>query len=348
MYIFPIRVYEWLKVSRGAHGSAGRTSWGGKAELGDYVAFFGFMLCYISSILNEMTHSKGGSSGHQQAPPLILGGYSYGSLIASCLPPLELVSQLFCDAREGSAECEIKQRANVVGRDFAGYLNVQRGSTVSGGRDTDRAHGIPSSPSQGVAMGGYESDAASRRISRESSHKSLDTDKFRRSIDRVRERVLARTKSDRDVHPPASSVLHEGCTETNPSVAYLIISPVLPPISGLTTMFTKPTFERRDMRTRKIVVKDTSTKDEQFVKHPTCLIYGSKDMFTSAKKVQKWAQDLSSRAGQSFCSHEVEGAGHFWTEEHAAQRLQASLTSWLSTLDNSFETPSRAMQVDPK
>lgn len=280
-----------------------------------------------------MRQIEGGSPGHQSAPLLVLGGYSYGSLIASCLPPLELVSKLFCDAREGSAECEIKQRANEIGRDFVGYLRAHRGSTVSRGRSTNRAHGIAFSPSQGVTMGGYESEAASRRIGRETSRRSLDTDKFRRSIDRVRQRVLARTKSDQDVHPPASSVLHESCKKTKPSVAYLIISPVLPPISGLTTLFTKPTFERSDMRTGIIVVKDTSTKDEQFLKHPTCLIYGSKDMFTSSKKVQKWAQHLSSRAGQSFYSHEVEGAGHFWTEEHVAQRLQARLTSWLSTLE---------------
>ena len=321
-----------IKVSRGSHGSAGRTSWTGKAELADYVSFFGFMLCYLNFVVNETRQSADGAPQTLANPLLILGGYSYGSLIASCLPPLDLISLLFHEVKADSTECEIKQRAKQMAPDLIAHLEIRRDRSLSRGRSTKRTRDTGPSPSQGVVMGGFESEAAARRISQESSRRSFDINKFRKSIDRARERVLARKKSDQDVDPAASLVLHEICSEIKPSIAYLIISPVLPPVSGFTTMFTKPTFERSDTWPRRIVVKDTSTKEEKFLKHPTCLIYGSKDMFSSSKKVQKWAQDLSSRAGQSFFSHEVEGVGHFWTEEHAAQRLQANLTSWLSTL----------------
>ncbi len=243
-----------------------------------------------------------------------------------------MILTLFHDVEEGSAECEIKQRAKQVGRDLVGYIQANRSSTLSRGRNIEGVHGAHSSPSQGVALGGYESEAAGRRVSRESSRRSLDTGRIRRSIDRTRQRIMPRTKSDQNIPPPSNPVPYQSCGETKPDFAYLIISPILPPISGFTTMFTKPTFERSDFRTHKTVVKDSSSKDAKFLQFPTCLIYGSKDTFTSAKKVQNWTRGLKTKAGQSFCSYEIQGAGHFWTEERASQRLQSSLASWLSTL----------------
>ena len=299
------------------------------------MTFYGLMLCYMNFVVNEMSKTDEGSSGHLDPPLLILGGYSYGSLITSCLPPPELVDMLFQDVRDGSAESEIKQRAEKTGRDLLGYVDMHRNGTLSRGRSSKRTPQSPSSPSHGVAMGGYESEAANRRISRESSRKSLDMEKIRRSVDRTRQRIMTRTKSDHDIHTPPTPIPYLTPKATKPEVAYLIVSPVLPPVSGFTTMFTKPTFERVDRQTGKIFMRDTASKDNKFVASPTCLIYGNKDMFTSSKKVQKWARDLSSRAGPSFSSYEIEGAGHFWTEENVSQRLQESIAKWISTLKQS-------------
>ena len=220
-----------------------------------------------------------------------------------------------------------------MGRDLVAYIELHIDGTFARGRETGRSHRSVSSTSHGLAMGGYGSEAAGRRISRESSRRSLDTKNIRRSMDRTRQRVLARTRSDQDVPTPRPPISKSSCNDLDFEVAYLIISPVLPPVAGLTTMFSKPTFERNDPLTGKLVLKDKSPKDEKFGTSSTCLIYGTKDMFTSSKKVEKWAQDMSSRAGHRFCSNEIEGAGHFWTEENAPQRLQSIIATWLSTLE---------------
>jgi len=113
----------------------------------------------------------------------------------------------------------------------------------------------------------------------------------------------------------------------------LLVSPILPPIAGFTTLFTKPTFERRDKQNQKITVRDQSSKDEKFATRPTCLIFGSRDSFTSSKRLQKWSSGLQSQAKSTFCSNEIEGAGHFWTEADAPRQLQASIANWLLMLE---------------
>lgn len=340
--LFPLsKAYLQLKGNRGAHGSGGRTSWSGKAELGDYVAFYGFMLCYMNSVLAEIGHDVPESHGGHHVPKLILGGYSYGSLIASCLPPVELVSMLFQQVQEGSAESEINHRAEKLARDLVGFIEAHHPESLDRGRPRDQVVDSPSSPSRGLAMGGYESEAASRRISRDFSRRSLDTEKIRRSIDRTRQRILARTKSDQDINFPSTPCTNPANRSPAPTIAYLLISLILPPASGFTTMFMRPTFERRESQTQKIVVKDTSPKDEKFAQTPTCLIYGAKDLFTSSKKLQKWARERQSQADSMFTTHEIERAGHFWVEGDVDQRLQASIASWLVSLEQHTFSTSR-------
>lgn len=69
--------------ARGASGSAGRTSWTGKPELGDYVSVYGFALSYINAIYQQQDASS--TMPRCSDAVLILGGYSYGSMIASHL-----------------------------------------------------------------------------------------------------------------------------------------------------------------------------------------------------------------------------------------------------------------------
>lgn len=286
------------------------------------------MLCFMSFVLREIDHHDLEKTDSQPSCRLVLGGYSYGSLIASCLPPLELVSMLFQQVQDGSAESEIKIRAEQLARDLAGYVELHRAG-VLGSRPTES----PSSPSRGLLVGGYESETANRRVSRETSRKSLDAEKIRRSVDRTRQRILARTKSDQSIHTAPTPARVQSLSIVMPKIAYLIISPILPPISGFTTMFSKPTFERLDTQTQKIKVRDTTSKDEKFLRTPTCVIHGTKDVFTPSRKVQKWALGLKDKAGVSFRADEIEGAGHFWIEEDAPRRLQVSITGWSSSFE---------------
>ncbi|KAJ5128797.1 hypothetical protein N7476_007414 [Penicillium atrosanguineum] len=89
---------------RGAAPSEGRSSWTGRPELGDYAAFYGFMLLYLHRVKDGLHGllSGQGRQDHTLSPTasadrnvhLILGGYSFGSLIASHAPTLDVMIDL--------------------------------------------------------------------------------------------------------------------------------------------------------------------------------------------------------------------------------------------------------------
>ncbi|KAJ5895165.1 hypothetical protein N7495_006856 [Penicillium taxi] len=96
----------------GAGESEGGTSWTAKPELGDYTSFYGFMLQYLHQLqvmtqgridslepaLNQIQgqdRDQGSRAKENYGIRLILGGYSYGSFIASHLPTLDVIAELF-------------------------------------------------------------------------------------------------------------------------------------------------------------------------------------------------------------------------------------------------------------
>lgn len=104
--------------------------------------------------------------------------------------------------------------------------------------------------------------------------------------------------------------------------AYLLVSPLLPPISSLTTLpFGMAALKSHDegVRTR------LST-------HTTLSIFGDDDMFTSSSKLRKWANDICSLAGSRFQFVEVHQAGHFWTSSVAQKALKAGVKEWVRGL----------------
>ncbi|KAL4962142.1 uncharacterized protein BDV14DRAFT_179078 [Aspergillus stella-maris] len=78
---------------RGAGDSQGRTSWTAKPELADYVSVYGVVMLYLRLLRLEL----GSGSRGEEPIQLVLGGYSYGSLVASHLPGSEVVAELFKD-----------------------------------------------------------------------------------------------------------------------------------------------------------------------------------------------------------------------------------------------------------
>ncbi|BCS12766.1 hypothetical protein RIB2604_02003250 [Aspergillus luchuensis] len=85
---------------RGAGGSEGRTSWTARPELADYVSFYGFMLLYLH-FLKERAVRQEGRKGDGGKIGVVLGGYSYGSMIASHLPKLhDIVDLVRCSSPE--------------------------------------------------------------------------------------------------------------------------------------------------------------------------------------------------------------------------------------------------------
>jgi alpha/beta superfamily hydrolase len=334
---------------RGAGDSPGRVSWTGRAELSDYVSFYGFMLCLataVSSASHNVDSAKPTSAPAQhspaKAPLLILGGYSYGSLIASCLPSYEIVHSIFTQTDTGSTEAEIRSRADKAGRDLAAYFAMSRSGSIGRGRSSLRVSDIDSSPKRNVAMGGYDSsEAASRRISRDSSRVSFDGERVRRSLDRVGQRIRAQVSSNEhevatEVHTPVveSPVglgfsMREELVKAN--VVYLLVSPLLGSVSLATTMFSRPTFELRDRHTGRVRIKDTLRQEDKLVDRKTCIVYGTKDVFVAERKARKWAEGLSARSRLVTWS-QIEGAGHFWIEKGAMDGLLRVVKAWLPSI----------------
>ncbi|OAP55116.1 hypothetical protein AYL99_10816 [Fonsecaea erecta] len=311
---------------RGASGSAGRTSWTGKPELADYVSVYGFMVCYIDAIFRRLP-------GENDAPPankppvLILGGYSYGAMIASHLPAVDLVIDLFRSPAPGSAESEIRRRATDLAQYARAYLDMHSGSptlTTPRVRGSSAAVGEPGKKhSPGVIMGGYESDAASRRrVSRENSGRSVDGERIRQSLDRIRRKIISQPSS------PSAQATKDAAVESalvQPEVAYVIVSPILSMAAGFTTMFSKLRFTRKD---REIPSSSPKREFHELMVRPCCCCYGTRDGFTSAAKLERWAQDLQSQPGSRLVTVSAD-TGHFWHEAEGIVRLRQGLAEFL-------------------
>ncbi|KAJ5333609.1 uncharacterized protein N7506_007392 [Penicillium brevicompactum] len=253
---------------RGAGDSEGRTSWTSKPELGDYVSFYGFMLQYLHCLKRalapndhsaaqprESTDQDGGleypNSGPTAPKPdvhLILGGYSYGSLITSHVPVLDVILSLF-----ESPEASISEIRNIATRIASSSVEQSTGPT-----DPDL--------------------------------RALTT-----------------------------------------SISYLLVSPLLPPISQLLTIFTTLSLK---VASRTIPCPDPA---DQLSTHCTLALAGNLDSFVSAAKLERWSDELLHMPGSQFQFRMVDGADHFWRRNERARVL---LRAWLS---ESF----RSNQVSP-
>lgn len=271
------------------------------------------------------TVKPGGHSDPQ--PRLILAGYSYGSMIASHLPDLIGVINVFENAADGSAACEIKLRAC--------YLSSQTLSDIGPGlwgkgrRDDPKVPGPEtkqgSSNSSSILVGGFESEAAEQRIGQDSRY-SLD---FRRSLDRVHGKIqhrLHRRSIDND--KPVEDVRTDvKSTVIVPRICYLLISPILPPIATFATFFSTLSFKVGKVRESQGDISSDDA-DHQLAKYPSLAVYGGGDIFTSVKKLRNWAREMGQIPGSRFQSYEVEGAGHFWRESDDLERLNNYIKTW--------------------
>ena len=345
-------------VGRGAAGSAGRTSWSGKAELADYVSVYGFALCYIDAVSPDVSRADTGvpgtdeevsdTHGDANLPILVLGGYSYGSMIAAHLPPPETVARLFANPTPDSAESEIKRRAIDLAKDLKACFEMYAGDmTPSAPKVTvaDQATGTgeaePSSPahsrthSRSVAMGGYESDTAGRRTGRDTSRKSLDGERVRERIQKFRRRI---SYKEHRVHPSPSTSDGEAhhvlpdSVPVLPSIAYVLVSPLLSTVAVFTTFFSKLRF----IPNGGDVGGPAAEEFHELTTRPCCCIYGSKDVFTSDRKLQRWTEELAATPGSEFLAVRAE-TGHFWQEAEAVLRLRQGLTDWLKGLPPRLE-----------
>lgn len=326
---------------RGAGSSKGRTSWTGKPELDDYISFAGFMIHYLhhlkspdqhkgeltgnatssplttipSSVPAPIVHTSSKTSTLGPSPSLLLGGYSYGSIIAKHLPPTSDIIMSFQTAIEGSAEGEIKMRARSMARQMSEqWEEERRPAQRTRQKPRNRSDTLQAPP---VTMGGEETPVEVRRSSRE----------IRRSMDRPRSVDIPR-KLLRRVSGQKHSLEKEGshaecgedCEISPPSTCYLLVSPLLPPVSTSLAISLGQTFWK---------ASDHSTA-ENISRHPTLAVTGGEDMFTASKSLRKWSQKYG--ATGDFTFEEVKEAGHFWREPGVDEKLLAILRAWLQSL----------------
>lgn len=320
---------------RGAGSSKGRTSWQGKLETEDYFSFAGFFVHYIESLRNCGPHTllpmtPDTMLSSVPSPPqskkfagmkLILGGYSYGSLITTLLPPIESILARFSKVDKGTAAAEIRLRAISLAaqwnKDALLYHEAQQARKL-GLHENLRA----SARAMAVIVGGEESEPGSRRTSHE-SRKSLDA--VRRSMDRSRRKLLRQHSSEISEYKLVVESLVPVEIPT-PQTYYLLISFLQPPISMFATMFS-------NLRSGYL-----AEREAKFVDHPTLLVYGDKDLFASQRKLRRWAENLKSKPSSLFRFAEVTGAGHFWREEGVEIQMRGCIREWIQDIARSHDS----------
>ena len=319
-----------LTCARGASGSKGRTSWSGKPELDDYTSFAAFFIHYVSHLnplfatdpiftpdqspgllhpqgLDDCPHQPSG-----QRPLVILGGYSYGSLILQHLPPVPEILQSLAAPVSGSAADEILLRARkLADQSNSEWISLARDEAHA--RRGTNGHGhIPS-----TIIGGEETSPENRKRSRD-MHRSVDGDG--NSKIKTRLRGLSQTLIHRGRKDDTRVTSHDinGVVNTIADVRYLLISPLTAPMSRLAV----PALGS------KLWGKATQDAEETIGKHASLVIYGDQDMFSSAKKIRDWSERLRAQPGSHFLSVEVAGAGHFWVESRSEEKLRTALQTW--------------------
>ena len=283
------------------------------------------MLHYISDVL-----SREEEVDCKSAPTLVLGGYSYGSMITSHLPPTQVVIDLFKSPAADSPIAEIVRRAEDLAHDARACFEMRSAQTppIASSSPGRRPRDPTRRPKPGVIMGGYSSETTSRRVSRESSRRSIDGERIRQSLDRVRRKMNPSSGTYSSVpstEPPALQV-PDATRMVLPDVTYLIVSPILSTVASFSTMFSKLRF----------TMKSSHPPQEEFhelVVQPCCCIYGSKDAFTSCRKLRQWTKDLTAQPGSRFTAIETAG-GHFWHDRDGIMQLKTGIGDFLDGLES--------------
>jgi alpha/beta superfamily hydrolase len=289
------------------------------------------------------------------APILLLGGYSYGSMITSQLPSLETIVGLFNAPECGTPAAEIRLRAQ--------HLAEMQNTVLASARDAAIDHLRPHSPRKhvGLRIGGDEDSRRSHE-----SRRSLSTE-FEETIRHGVAELLARTRkghkrshSGRNHTPRDSDGVPEhvpdhllpvpGRTTFRP--AYLLVSPLQGVVTNLATLSLPPLLSmsgkpwaRFSVRgsgeaaapsghsEQDILARAVSTEaEDKLVQNATLAIYGDRDGFVPVRKLRDWASRLEAIQDSKFRAHEVSSANHFWAQRNVACTLREAVGTFAASL----------------
>ncbi|CUS08252.1 unnamed protein product [Tuber aestivum] len=278
---------------RGAHGK-GRTSWTGKLEVKDFASVVVWCLAYVQSLPPPVIPVSAAPPSRLTVPAsplrglpegemvveeaeegeegmeLLIGGYSYGSLIASLTPPIPDILKLLKTPPPSTPV-------------FAKSLLTAR---ESGRRWLDTHSSARTSYS-----GTFNRAAVHAALQQEENIK-LECEQAHHGIDK-RWKVTAR---------------------------YLLVSPLLPPISSLLMGFA-------GMKVWSLGggSVDEGEKGIEAIGARVLAVYGDGDTFTGVRKYRKWREKME---GEGWSGVEVGGAGHFWREEGVMEVLVGEVEEW--------------------
>lgn len=327
---------------RGASESAGRTSWSARPELGDYVSVYGFLIHYLIGIDPDSLRDSLAESWNQRPSPvvdnpestdesermgIVLAGYSYGSMIASHLPSIEIVLRLFAAPVAGSSSAEILQQAE----DLSTLWNLEARSELSS--QTPTLKSTSTSGGDGKSSWCVSMGSSTGLSGKKSSMERAAA--IRQSIKLSRKRLRARFLGGHgleDQVTDASANVANGVKEIarnmlTPTVSFLLVSPVIPPITNFMTLSLFGSQINLGVTLEGMLVKSIPP-EEQLTTHRTLAVFGNNDLFASAKRLRKWALDLRKILGSMFEFVEIDRAGHFWLEEGTEAQMRTAVREW--------------------
>ena len=263
---------------------------------------------------------------------IVFGGYSYGSMICLHLPSVTEIASHFVNPPPGSPQSEIVLRAFHLSKQRRQELSATQSYQTAASQDSFH------NSFHWTRIGGDESEYGHFKPGKHSMH-GVDT--VKRSLDLPKGRKG--TESRDAEHSSASEMPSSSQTEPQYSIlsnlrcGHLLISPLLPPISAFATMFTKLTAygAAKSSKTHPHSAShDPAGSDsiKNITENPTMAIYGDRDIFTSQRKLRRWAESIQQVNGSCFEFHEIAGAGHFWHEDGVEMQMKVFIKNWLDKI----------------
>jgi pimeloyl-ACP methyl ester carboxylesterase len=295
------------RTDSGAPGSDGRTSWTGSAEIDDYTSVAGFFIHYLH--LLRLHDSEELDMSISTQINVLFGGYSYGSMIASRLPALPSILTPFGSPQPASPASEILERAELVASQTNDELKA-----LQEARRNIAASGARKSLDHTLAIGESPVNARKSRDLKRSPD-------IRRSIEVVSRKLHLKKENSSHVQVKQTdgpSTEHIPRSFDFPiNIAYLLVSPLLPPVS----LFTALPLHWHDGEHHLAKLKTS----------PVLAVFGGHDVFTASRKLRAWGTELSS-SNPCFKWVEIADAGHFWREKGTPQQLISTIREWLNTI----------------
>lgn len=286
---------------------------------------------------------------------ILLAGYSYGSLTTSNLPPTSAIISRFTSSTCGSAAQNVLLRARTLSAQTNETLSSHRGRQTKLSSPPAPHHKTLSHP---IVYGGDESPSPAP-AAEDSGKRSADI--VRRSTEipqRIKQHIRKRSSRSSIASPTkkrnpvaragsssttistiesrraGSGYSTSGAHHSEPGIekdlprpqsiktAYLLISPLLPPLSSLLVP-NLPSF-----LTSYLWKTPSEPRSQNLLQNPTLNVFGSEDGFTAAKKLCVWGGKMQALSA-TFEWREIEGAGHFWKEQGVDAELRDVIRTWV-------------------